>query len=81
MKLSHFYLFVQLDVGENGMHSPRLAEHGAEAQGEARHQDPRPRRADVGEGFGAGHVAVQSQDDHGRVGEDAADNDQVVQVG
>ena len=68
-------LFVELNVGEDGMDSPGLAEHGAETEGEPWHQDPGPRCADVRKGLHRGHVGVQAQDDDRGVGEDAPHDD------
>lgn len=34
------HLFVELDVCEDCVNAPRFAEHGAEREREARHQDP-----------------------------------------
>ena len=73
-------LLVQLDVGEDGVDPPGLAEHGPEGEGEAAHQDPRPAGADVGEGLDRGHVGVQAEEDDRGVGQDAPDDDQVVHV-
>ena len=75
------HLLVQLHVGEDGVDAPSLAEHGAKAEREARHQDPGPRRAYVREGRDAGEVGVEAEQDDGGVREDAADDDEVVHVG
>ncbi len=37
-----FYLFIEFDVGEDGMDSPRLAEHCTKSQREAQSQHPGP---------------------------------------
>lgn len=75
------YLLVQLHVGEDRVHPPRLAKHGPEAERESRHQDPRSSRADVRKGLFAGQVRVESEEDDRHVGQDAADDDQIVHVG
>ncbi len=75
------YLFVQLDVGKDGVNPPGLGEHRAEGQGEAGHEDPGLDRADVAEGRLRGEGGVQPQDDHRGVAQEAANDDQVVQVG
>ena len=63
------------------MHPPSLGEHGAEGQGEAGHEEPRPSRADVREGGDTRQLRVQTQEDHAAVRQHAADDDEVVQVG
>ncbi len=62
------------------MNPPRLGEHGAEGQGEAGHEDPRPRRADVRKRLDARQLRVKAEEDDARVGQDAPEDDQVVQV-
>ena len=74
------YLFVQLDVCEDGVNPPGLGEHRSEGEGEAGHEDPGLDRADVAEGRLRGEGGVQAQDDHRGVAQEAADDDQVVQV-
>ena len=44
------YLFVQLDIGEDGVNPPGLGEHRAKGEGEAGHEDPGLDCADVAEG-------------------------------
>ena len=62
------------------MDPPRLAEHGAEAEGEPGHEDPGPGRAHVREVGLRRQVGVQAKQDHGDVGQDAANDYQVVHV-
>lgn len=73
-------LLVQLDVGEDGVHSPGLGEHGSEGEGEAGHQEPGTRCADVRERLLAGKPRVQAQEYNTAVRQHAAHYDQVVEV-
>ena len=63
------------------MNPPGLGEHRAEGEGEAGHEDPGLDRADVAEGRLWREGGVQAQDDHRGVAQEAAHDDQVVQVG
>ena len=63
------------------MNAPRFREHGAKGESEARHEDPSLDCADVSEGRLRGEGGVQPQDDHRGVAQEAANDDQVVQVG
>ena len=63
LRVFHHFL-VELHIGEDGMDPPSFAEHGAEAQGESRHEDPSASRANVGERVLAGHVGIQAEDNH-----------------
>lgn len=62
------------------MDPPGFGEHGAEGQGEAGHQEPRPRRADVRKGRDARQLRVQAEKDDAAVRQHAADDYEVVQV-
>lgn len=77
--LDHF--LVQLDVGKDGVDSKGFAEHRAEGQGETGHQNPGARVADVGKIVLAREARVEAENDHTGEGEDAADDDEIVQVG
>ena len=70
----HHFL-VQLYVSKNRMDPPCFTKHWSKAEGEPWHQNPGPRRADVGKGLHRGHVGVQAQDDDRGVGEDAPHDD------
>ena len=79
---SHFgsFLFVQLDVGKDGMNAPGFREHRAEGESEARHEDPGLDGADVSEGGLRGERRVEAEDDHSGVAEQTADYYQIIQI-
>ena len=62
------------------MNPPGLGEHRAEGEREAGHEHPGLDRADVAEGRLRGEGGVQPQDDHRGVAQEAANDDQVVQI-
>lgn len=71
-------LLVQFDIREDGVDAPGFGEHGAEGEREAGHEGPDPSRANDGQGGFPREVRVQSQEDHARVGEQTADDDEIV---
>lgn len=73
-------LLVELDVSEDGVDSPGLGEHGAEREGEAGHEEPGSRRADVRERLLTGEPGVQAEEYHTAVRQHTSHYDQVVEV-
>ena len=80
LRVFHHFL-IELYVGEDGVDPPRFAEHRTKTKGESWHQDPSTRRANVWKRVCRRHVGVEAEHDDGGVGEDAANDDQIIHVG
>lgn len=60
------------------MDPPCFAEHGTKREREACHENPGPSRADIWKSLNRGQFGVEPKDDDRSVGEDAANDDEVV---